>query len=121
MNKKKFDFDRFPELKSWHIKCNKIINKTYKAEGRFNKTKSVEDNDLWGEALKEWDVFMPEYAKAIFQILSKEKPDLLDLSTNSYVNWDSVFEAEANVRRAVNLVEQTGGRWRLPPDYYIEK
>ncbi|MCM1404685.1 MAG: hypothetical protein NC133_04290 [Prevotella sp.] len=113
-----FNFGKYPELKPLHEKWNKLENKTYKAEGKFNKTNSEEDNNLWGKALKEWDVFMLEYAKAIYQILSEEKPDLFDLSKNSYVKWQDVFETESNIRRCVNLVEQSGGRWRLPPEFY---
>lgn len=121
MSKKVFNFNKYPELKSWHDKWNQLEKRTYKAEAKFKKTNFVEDNNSWEKALKDWDEFMPEYAKIIFQILNKEKPNLLDLSSNSYVKWKNVFETEANIRRTVNLVEQSGGRWRLPPEYYIEK
>ena len=121
MSKKVFNFKRYPELKPYHTKLKKLVNEAYKAEFKYYHTNSEEDNKIWNSALETWSTFENEYSKVIFSTLDKEKPLLLNMSSNNYEKWDDVINSKERIDWCVTIVEQSGGRYRLSPEYYIEK
>ena len=120
-----FNFNKYPSLVKFHKKYDKYrMRSTRKliavvdynkrgASKRFNKAMAKEE---------EFDAL---YCKAIFDLLILEKPDLLNRRTNEYETWNDVIGNDYenipdNMWKIFTcLVEEDGGIYRLPPEYYL--
>ena len=119
-----FKFNNFPELQIFHEKYLNheysttkalidVVDKKIKgAQERFARKMSLEEK------------FLLIYERKIFEELVKYKPNIINLRTNTHNLWDdfigSSFDNLPEKKKflMVLLVEESGGVFRLPPDYY---
>ena len=63
-----------------------------------------------------------EYARSIFNLLSKEGPDLMVRTSKAIIPWKSAYDKEYDMltedqkRTLIPLVEEDGGRYRIVYD-----
>ncbi|MCM1404684.1 MAG: hypothetical protein NC133_04285 [Prevotella sp.] len=116
-----FDFKKYSKLKEYHKKWNNLVDDTYKSESKFNRTNEKKDHDLWVLANKKVEEFDEIYAQEIFKILKDKKPILHNYIDEKYEKWDDVVKKYKLLTLGswvISLVEEDGGRYRLPPEYY---
>ena len=95
-----FNFKKYPELIPYSagIKADKLF-----------------------EEIREFD---KEYGQKVLELLKDVKPKLLNGATKEYEDWDTVVEhfrsknTENGLVFLVCAVEEAGGRYRFPPEYY---
>ena len=118
-----FDFKNYPELKVFHKNRHKFVNDIYKCELRYNRTGKKEDNELWELAHQKLKEFDENYAKKIFEILNNVKPDLYNRFYKKCEKWDDVLKNKKtdSITWVIPMIEENGGRYRLPEEYYVPK
>ncbi len=118
-----FDFKSYPELKVYHKKWHNLFNNLYKYEAKLNKTGKEKNDRLWKLTYKEFEETEEKYAIEIFNILKDEKPLLNNYIDKKYEKWDDVVKKWKSkpINWVVSMVEESGGRYRLPAEYYLQK
>lgn len=120
-----FDFNKYPTLIKFHKKYDKYSSRSTKrliAVVDYNKRGAKKRFD---KVIAKEEAFDASYCKAIFDILILEKPDLLNRRTNEYETWADVIGNDYesipdNMRKIFTcLVEEDGGIYRLPSEYYL--
>ena len=117
-----FDFKNYPELKVSHKERKKLVDALYKFES-LDVTKNDKVNIKWNEAVEKLNDFKNLYALQIFEILNVKKPDLLNRRTKKYEKWNDVVQSKKSkpLTWTISLVEEDGGLYRLPEEYYLQK
>ncbi|MDE6726713.1 MAG: hypothetical protein K2J80_02105 [Oscillospiraceae bacterium] len=120
-----FNFKNYPELKKCHKEYQSLRNAMYKAEARYDRSGSDEDNKLCENSINETQSFITEiYSQVVYNILIKVKPLLYNLRLKKDTTWESVFGksfinlSTGERKGLVALIEENGGIYRLPPEYY---
>lgn len=118
-----FNFKNFLELNKYHKKWKKLFNDTYKKEFKYNRTGKKEDYKdclLADENLAKYNEL---YAEEIFRALKDKKPLLHNYIDGKYEKWDDVVKKYNSMPLdwVIPLVEENGGRYRLPAEYYVPK
>ncbi len=118
-----FDFKNYPELKEYHKNWRNLFDNLYKYEARLNKTGKEKHDKLWKLTYKKFEETEEKYAIAIFNILKDKKPLLNNYIDKKYEKWDDVVEKwkAKPINWVVSMVEESGGRYRLPAEYYVQK
>ena len=118
-----FNFKNFLELNKYHKNWKKLFNDTYKKEFKYNRTGKKEDYKdclLADENLAKYNEL---YAEEIFRVLKDKKPLLHNYIDGKYEKWDDVVKKYNSMPLdwVIPLVEENGGRYRLPAKYYVQK
>lgn len=115
-----FNFKNYPELKKYHIEEKKLMKSLYKNE---KKESSQKDLQSFKETYTELIKFEKVYAKKIYNILNDQKPLLHNYIDGRHEEWDIVLKKNKSepLSWLVSLVEENGGRYRLPAEYYVQK
>ena len=120
-----FNFSFFPEIEKSHKIFVRKHNSSLKSlirvvdKGRKNAERDFDKKST------QLDKFAFDYAKVIFDVFKGIKPPLLNRRSNTFESWDSVFGSDYNMipkdltPNLEALVEENGGLYRLPSEYYI--
>lgn len=120
-----FKFDNYSSIKKMHKKWLKYDRKSTKTLIKVVDKKAFGAESRFSKSIKKQEAFDLLYEKVIFDELVKEKPNIFNRRTEEYVSWDSLigndFEQipESDKVIFILLVEQNGGIYRLPDDYYV--
>lgn len=122
-----FKFDDYLKLNDLHIEYKKLVNKIYKIE--LKKERNPNDlllqaqYDAAYEACKKFENEI--YERAIFETFKIIRPKMLNRRTNTYEEWYDTFTMnyetvpKENKGCLICAVEEEGGLYRLPPEYYL--
>ena len=123
-----FNFKKYQEIKKCHKQYQDLRNIMYKAEARYNRFVNKENQDKMENALKNTQTYVLEvYSKTVYSIFTMIKPSIYNLRTKQFISWQDLFEKDFNElsngekKGLVSLVEDNGGIYRLPPEFYIKK
>ena len=123
-----FDFKSYPEINNCHKKKEKLRRAMYKAESNFDRSGSKKDDELWELAIQESQNYsLTEYSENVYIVFNKIQPLLYNRRLKKHVEWKSVFKDNFNKLSndekigLVCLVEEDGGIYRLPAEYYVQK
>ena len=111
-----FKFKDYPKLEALHKEYKKLVNKIYKFDLKLERDP---DNKILQEKFDEaYDAckkFENEiYEREIFETFKTICPKILNQGTNAYEDVP-----EDNRGCLICAVEEDGGLYRLPPEYYI--
>ena len=112
------------ELYVAHLNYNSLVDKSYKANVKYENTNLEEHKILWEKASKEYEKYEFEvYRQIIFNVLSKIKPKILNIKTNKKLKWNELFcenydcLSEDALTSLVGLAENYG-LYRLSKEFY---
>lgn len=121
-----FKYDKYPELEKLHKKYKKLVDEIYTIELKLEKKSN---NKLlqkqYEQSYAECKQFETVYEKAIFDIFVKIGPNMFNRRTKSFETWEHSFSMnydtvpEANIGCLICAVEEEGGIYRFPPEYYF--
>ena len=120
-----FKYDSYPELKRLHKQYKKLVDKIYKAELKLEKKpNNTLLHQQYEQAYARCKQFESAYEQAIFEIFVKVCPQMYNRRTNSFETWEDSFSMnydtvpEANKGCLICAVEEEGGVYRFPQEYY---
>lgn len=118
-----FKFDNYPNIKKLHKTWEKLYNKSTHELVRIVDKKAFGAEARFNRLQKKTDDFELLYEKVIYEELVKEKPDIFNRRTEEFESWESLigddYDKIPSKKILILLVEQHGGIYRLPDNYYV--
>ena len=137
-----FIFKNFPTLQNAHNTYKKLVDATYKANIKYEKSGKEVAKVAWTNAsdeVKKYEINV--YSKLIFDALKSLRPEIVNSQPKNYVlnpttmeyevvseskpveTWENTFGndfdklSETLKSQLVGMIEEDG-RYRLPKEYY---
>jgi len=118
-----FKYYEYEEIAKAKKIYDKLSDASYKAEFKFYKTNSEEDNLAWKKRIEESRTYNEVYSKIIFGELARKKPKFLNKKTKKWEKWEDVVGLkieQMNENAQVDLVGsiEGWGLYSLPKEFY---
>lgn len=121
-----FVYKNYPEIENLHKRYKKLVDEIYSIDFKLEKKPN---NELlqkqYDQAYTACKQFETIYEKAIFDIFVKICPNMYNRKTKAFETWERSFSMnydtipETNIGCLICAVEETGGIYRFPAEYYF--